>query len=470
MDKYEKFGLLLKSAANAFAVVARNEVIRVVSHLDADGLSSAAVLIKTLDRDNRRYALSTVHQLDEAIVRQLSVEPYNVVFFSDLGSGQFGLIRKYLSSKRVFILDHHQLEEVYEAENVVHVNPHIFEIDGSREVSGAGVAYLFSRAVNGRNSDLAHIALLGAMGDMQEESGFMRLNSEIVDDARKSGKLKIITGLRVFGAQTKPLYKLIEQSTEYPIPGVTGSESAAIAFLQQLGINPKNEDGWKKLVNLTDEELQKLATAIILRRLDEDKPEAILGPVYILAEEKKASPLRDLKEFATVLNACGRLGNASVGIGACLGNEDLKQRAMKAMAAYRREISNAMSWYKNANGSVIRGRGYMIINAEDRIMPTIIGTLASIVSRSGEVKDGMLILSMAQMLGGKTKASLRVSGPRGHGRNLRDVIASIAGSVDGQAGGHHEAAGALFDTTREADFLEAAKRVLEAQSIEEKVC
>ncbi|MBI2137935.1 DHH family phosphoesterase, partial [Candidatus Woesearchaeota archaeon] len=138
--------------------------------------------------------------------------------------------------------------------------------------------------------------------------------------------------------------------------------------------------------------------------------------------------------------------------------------------AYRREISNAMSWYKNANGSVIRGRGYMIINAEDRIMPTIIGTLASIVSHSSEVKDGMLILSMAQMLGGKTKASLRVSGPRGHGRNLRDVIASIAGSVDGQAGGHHEAAGALFDTSREADFLEAAKRVLEAHSIEEKVC
>ena len=286
MDKYGKFGLLLKSAADEFAAVGRNDVIRVVSHLDADGLSSAAVLIRTLDRDNRRYALSTVRQLDEGFLRQLSVEPYGVVFFSDLGSGQFGLIRKYLSSKRVFILDHHQLEDVYEAVNVVHVNPHIVGIDGSREVSGAGVAYFFSRAVNGRNSDLAHIALLGAMGDMQEESGFMRLNSEIVDDARRSGKLKVITGLRVFGAQTKPLYKLIEQSTDHPIPGVTGSESAAIAFLQQLGINPKDGSDWKKLVDLTDEELQKLATAIILRRLDEDKPEAILGPVYILADEK----------------------------------------------------------------------------------------------------------------------------------------------------------------------------------------
>ena len=180
--------------------------------------------------------------------------------------------------------------------------------------------------------------------------------------------------------------------------------------------------------------------------------------------------MRDLKEFATVLNACGRLGNASVGIGACLGNEEMKQRAVKAMAAYRREISSAMSWYKNANGSVIRGKGYMIINAEDKVMPTIIGTLASIVSRSGEVKDGTLILSMAQMLSGKTKVSLRVGGSRGHGLNLRDIIAAIAGCVDGQAGGHHEAAGALFETSREAEFVEAAKRVLEAQSIEEKVC
>lgn len=280
----------------------------------------------------------------------------------------------------------------------------------------------------------------------------------------------MITGLRVFGAQTKPLHKVIEQSNEQPIPGVTGSESASLMFIQQLGINPRKENGaWKKLVDLNDDELQKLATAVILRRLDEEKPEEILGPVYILVNEKKESPLRDVKEFSTVLNACGRLGKASIGIGACLGNAEIKEKAIKTMTEYKREISSAMNWYKSAESKVIKGKGYMILNAEENVMPTMIGTVASIISRSGEIEDSIFILSMAQMISGKTKVSLRISGNGKHDVNLREIISRIAEAVEGQAGGHNDAAGALIDTEREAEFIEAAKRILEMNAMEQKI-
>ncbi len=470
MDKYEQFQQMVDAAAKQLKLVSKSEIIRIISHLDADGLSSAAILIKALSRDNRRYSLSTVHQLDEPVVKQLMKEPYNCIFFTDLGSGQSRLIKKYLSTKKVFILDHHQLEEDCNEENIVHVNPCILGLNGSKEVSGAGVTYLFSKALNNENVNLAHIAIMGAIGDMQENRGFERINSEILEDAKKAGKLKVIMGLRVFGAQTKPLHKVIEQSNEQPIPGVTGSESASLMFLQQLGINPRNESGaWKKLVDLNDDELQRLATAVILKRLDEEKPEAILGPVYILVNEKKESPLRDVREFSTVLNACGRLGKASIGIGACLGNAEIKEKAIKTMAAYKREISNAMNWYKSSESRVIKGKGYIIINAEENVMPTIIGTVASIISRSGEIEDSIFILSMAQMISGKTKASLRISGNGQHDVNLKEIISKIAEAVDGQAGGHNDAAGALIDTEREAEFIDAAKRILEMKAMEEKI-
>ena len=468
MDKYEEFKQLASSAAEKFKLISKNEIIRVVSHLDADGLSSAAVLIKALNKDNRRYSLSTVHQLDEEIIKQLVTEPYTCIFFTDIGSGQFKLIKKYLTAKKVFILDHHQLEDEISGENIVHVNPHIVEINGSKEVSGSGVTYLFAKAIDENNINLAHIAIMGAIGDMQEDRGFERVNAEIVEDAKISGKMKVITGIRFFGAQTKPLHKLIERSTDYHIPGLTGNESASIMFLQQLGINPRKGNQWIKLVDLTDDELQKLATAIILKRLDEEEPEAILGPVYILTDEKKESPLRDVKEFATLLNACGRLGKASIGIGACMGVDKIKEKAIKTMTAYKREIANAMNWYKTAK-NVIRGKGYMIINAEDNVMPTIVGTMASIISRSGELEDGILILSMAQMLNDKTKISFRISGNGKHDLNLREIIGKIVEPIDGQAGGHHQAAGALIDTGREPEFIETAKRVLAMQAMEEKV-
>ncbi len=66
-----------------------------------------------------------------------------------------------------------------------------------------------------------------------------------------------------------------------------------------------------------------------------------------MEEEEKASPLKDCKEFATLLNACGRLDMASLGIGACLGDEKSKKRALDALKIYRKEIVESLRWFEN---------------------------------------------------------------------------------------------------------------------------
>ena len=76
---------------------------------------------------------------------------------------------------------------------------------------------------------------------------------------------------------------------------------------------------------------------------------------------------------------------------------------------------------------------------------------------------------MAQLISGKTKISLRISGNGKHDLNLREIMGKIVEPVNGQAGGHHEAAGALIDTEQETEFIESAKRVLSMQAMEEKI-
>ena len=218
--KIEAFKLMVKEAAEKFSMVDRSETIRIVSHLDADGLSSAAIIVKTLLRENRKYCLSIVPQLTEDVAVQLAAESYSHYIFTDLGTGQFSILKKHLAAagKNVFVLDHHHMQGDYQDENIVHVNPHLAGIESSREISGAGVAYLFSKALNEKNKDLAHLALIGAIGDMQEDCGFSGLNKEILQDAKAAGTLKVITGLRLFGVQTKPLHKVLEYCSEFPIP------------------------------------------------------------------------------------------------------------------------------------------------------------------------------------------------------------------------------------------------------------
>jgi single-stranded-DNA-specific exonuclease len=481
-EQIEKFNGLVKEAAEKFKLIDKSETIRFVSHLDADGLSSAAIIVKTMLRENRKYCLSIVPQLTEEIAMQLATENYNYYVFSDLGTGQFDVLKKHLGGKKVFILDHHHIQGETEAENFVHVNPHLIGIESSTAVSGSGVSYLFAKALNEKNKDLSHLALVGAIGDMQEDNGFTGLNAGILEDAKQVGMIKTIKGLRLFGAQTKPLHTILERSSEFSIPGVSGSESGSIQFLQQLGVSPKNEDGsWRKLTDLNDDELVKLATGVVMQRIGEKNPEGIIGPVYILTNEADGSPLRDAREFATLLNACGRLEKASVGIGACLNDTRCKEGALTLLTEYKKQISNSIKWYeqtlkqkdmeaKTTTGEVVLENGFVIINAEDNILPTMIGTLASMISRSENIQPGTFILSMARAKDDYTKVSLRLTGKWGDSKiNLMEIMTDVAGKVGGQAGGHNEAAGALIKTDKETELIELAKRAFKEKNMEEKV-
>jgi single-stranded-DNA-specific exonuclease len=466
---YEGFKGHVRESAEKFKQLDKNETIRLIGHLDADGITASSLMIKLLNKENRKYSISIVTQLKKEIIDSLARESYKYYVFTDLGAGQLSYIQEKLKDKKVFVLDHHEPEKV--DNEIVHVNPHLFGIDGGKEISGAGVVYYFTKSINPEMEKFAHIAIIGAIGDIQEDNGFLPLNNEILEDAKKHGNMKVIQGLRIFGAQTRPLHKVLEYCTMPYIPGVTGSESGAIQFLQQLGINPKKGTTWKKLVDMDKEEIQKLCTGVIMKRLGEDNPEEILGNVYILPNEDKGSPTRDAKEFSTLLNACGRMNKASVGIGACLGDEKTKKRAISGLQDYKREIVNAIKWYEKSKGTsdVIQKEGFIIMNAKDNILPTIVGTLASIVSRFNDIQDGTYILSIADLLDGTLKASIRVAGIN-QKVDLHEIIKTITDKIEGcEAGGHMHAAGALIPAEKEQEFLTIATEILEKKGIEECV-
>ena len=471
MDSYERFNEQLRNAAEAFNQVDKKEVIRVISHLDADGISACAIMIKLLNVENRKYSVSVVQQLNKAVLSQLALEPYNCFIFTDIGSGAVRDIKEILKDKKVFILDHHSISDE-EFGSILFVNPHHCGIDGGKEISGAGVVFKFACAVDKSMEELAHVAIIGAIGDLQEQNGFLRLNDEILRIAIEKNKIQVKKGLRIFGTQTKPLHKALEYCTDPYIPGVSGSESGAIQFLYQIGVEPKNNNGWKKIVNLDEHDMKKLVTGIIMKRLNEANPDDVLGNVYILPHEEEESPTRDAKEFATLLNACGRLGKASLGIGACLGDKKIKQQAIRSLSDYKKEIVNALNWYDENKFSddVFWGNGFVIINAKSNVMSTMIGTLASILSKSNAMTNNIFILSMAQAIDASTKISLRTTNNVNGTIDLKKIIEEIIDDIgNAESGGHQNAAGAVIPTEKESTFIEAAKEVLGKYAMEEKI-
>ena len=121
------------------------------------------------------------------------------------------------------------------------------------------------------------------------------------------------------------------------IPDVTGSESKSIQFLNELGIDPKNGKGWKTLSELTQEEQKKLADGIIKERIrgGQEDPENIFGDVYELLDKED---FKDAQEFATLLNACGKMDKAFMGVGLCLNDAKAFSKANGILSSYRKEI------------------------------------------------------------------------------------------------------------------------------------
>lgn len=473
----DEFNAEIKDAANAFLSIDKKDTIRIISHLDCDGICAASILIKALSNDDRKYSISIVHQLNDEVLDELASEEYTTYMFTDLGSGKLNSISRLLSGRKVFILDHHEIEESSDDKGIVHVNPHKFGIDGSHDISGSGVVYLFAKALSEKNKEMAHIAIIGAIGDIQEDNGFSGINKSILQDAIDCNKISVNHGLRFFGSQTRPLHKLLEYSTDPYIPGVSGSESAAIQFLSSLGINPKTSNGWVKMVNLSDDELKKLAAGIIIKRAEESNPEDIFGDIYLLNDEEQESPLKDAREFSTLLNSCGRMNKASIGIGTCLGRPDAKRKAIKHLSEYKKEIVGSLRWFdenKDNPDKVVAGDGYIIINAGEEIRHTIIGTLASILSKSPAIADGTFILSLAQSVeDDNTKVSLRIAKQPGAESLDVDLRLMINRAIEflgtGESGGHANAAGAMIPSAMEPKFLEIMEKILAKNAVEEVV-
>lgn len=440
----------IKEAAQILQKI--NSPIRVISHLDADGLTAASIMVKTLTKLDKIFSLSIVKQISPQLLSELKKEQYENYIFLDTGSGNLKEIDQALKNRTIFILDHHAPQDY--KNSFIHINPHLHKINGSLEISGAGVTYLFSKELDSSNKELAYLALLGAIGDSQEaKNGFTGLNKEILNDALSTGKLEVITGLRMFGSQTRPLYKVLEYSTDPYIPGITGNEQAAIAFLDEINIDQN-----RKLFNLSEDELKNLVAAIIIKRMgSETDPEDVLGNIYLLKDQPRESPTKELKEFSTLLNSCGRLNKSSLGIGTCLNDKNCYEAAISLLAEYKKELIDSLNWfYKNKNSNlIIETQGLVIINAEDKIRDTLIGTVTSMIAKSNIYQPGTILISLAHTLEADTKISIRISG-RGQNVDLREILNNIAVKIGCQAGGHAYAAGSIIPQEKEREFISSA--------------
>jgi hypothetical protein len=91
------------------------------------------------------------------------------------------------------ILDHHVAEAATDPK-VHNLDPDLYGLKGDRDISGSTTCYLFAQALDPANSDLAHIAAIGAVGDEFFVDGCLAgENRDVALEAVNQGKIEIRT-------------------------------------------------------------------------------------------------------------------------------------------------------------------------------------------------------------------------------------------------------------------------------------
>jgi len=443
--------------------------VRLVSHLDADGLCSAAIISRLLLKYNKKFKLSIVKQLEQGEIEKLKKEKFMLYVFTDIGSGQVNELKSLLDqNKKIIILDHHPPKEEFTHPYFVHINPHPFGIDGGQDISASTLNYLFAKQF--KIEGIEHLAVIGSLGDNQETGKeFTGVNKFAVEGMTT---VDVGKGLRLFGRISKPLYRSLTHCTDPFIPGVSGDESSAIQFLSEIGIELKDGDNWRALNDLSEEEEKVLTSNIIMKRMSiEDNPEDVFGSVYNI--KGGVDELADAREFATILNSCGRQGKQSIGLMLAMGEQtDALEASRKIIASYRRKIVKALKWFEeneNCPEKIKSTETAKYIIAKDEIDDTMIGTICSMLSASKTTKDGYIV-GFANSDNG-VKVSIRANAFIKENAIVDKVIAGISKEMDlADAGGHAKAGGAKIPFGSENEFIAAFEeniKIIKGKKIEE---
>ncbi|NLB76981.1 MAG: DHH family phosphoesterase [Crenarchaeota archaeon] len=457
--------------------VEKDEFVSCFSHLDADGVAAAGIISKMLSRLDARYRIRVMQWVDEKIIAEITAGKPQLVILTDFGSGYLDLLNEKIPNNKILILDHHQITGNQDNPNFTMLNPHVYGIDGATEVSGSGVAYFAAKAVNPLNVDCAPIALVGALGDMQDKyegRSLKGLNELIVNDAVSTGLLNVEKDLTFFGRETRAIHRMLVTTTNPFIPGLSGQETESLNFVTNLGIPLKQGDKLRSLCDLNVEERKKLCTAIadyLLSKGLHTEVDNLIGNIYVFTKEEPNTALRDGREFSVLLNSTGRMDRPSLGIAICMGDRKAAlEEANKILEDYRKSINKYLGWVSEKPERLREFQNIYVIYGEDAINEKIIGTVSSILvsSLTNSLKPLLAFANIetekaAKFSGRTTEAALK------KGVNLGDVMRLASEANGGKGGGHNIAAGAQVPLDKVEAFINTADELVGKQLKGEKL-
>ena len=304
--------------------------IRLISHNDADGISSSAIMALSLSRENKNFHLSNVKGFNQEVIDRLKKESNHIIVITDLGSGQIDLLNDL--DDDVIVIDHH-LGHGTPPSHVYELNAHKVGINGTYEACAASLAFTVSISMNEKNWDLAPLAIAGIVGDRQNVGGLRGHNKVLVDAAIKNNSINIVDSLSLYGTN---LRDALTYSVEPYILNYTGIPSKMDSVLKELNI-----DASTKISMLTDNQISLLGSWIITKLIAQGAAPEQFDSLFTSQYHSDRFDF-DSATLSNLLNSCGNHDDTATGVGVCFNNQNSIVQTKKYQSDSQKLILKSM--------------------------------------------------------------------------------------------------------------------------------
>lgn len=431
----------LKKAADA---VERSTEVRVISHNDADGISAAGVICSFLFRKCKPFQCTMAKGFDEKLVRE-SIHGCDLLIIADMGSNDIMTLESL--GIPVVVLDHHKPER--DSEKIIHINPHVFGIDGATSGCGSSMAMLLAITVSENNWDLSWMAFGGIVGDRQHMRGMSGVNTYLFQEAVKRKCMEERPGQII----TDGLLKDALFTTSEPfVVGVSGDRQGVSDILTEANV----------LDNLHYESLEqnqqmKLNSLLMLKLLEQGSTlanfEELMCNRYYSADGKVFC-----KDLADVLTACGKSDSQSLGLAMLMGDKKAANEASALSEKFSMTLLQTSMEVQSKGMLQAQHIQYFICPNQDVSSETCSVMMQWVGDRSKPT------LSLSHK-GGDVRISSRANKHivDGLGVDLGAALKTACAIAGGSGGGHNVASGGKIPLGKEEAFIKDVDRLVGEQ-------
>jgi single-stranded-DNA-specific exonuclease len=382
--------------------------IFIFTNSTVDGIISGSIILKSIFNNLGNAMIRCSFGKIENNIDEIIKEKHDFYIFTDFNSNIIDIINKIFNEDNSLFINTDEITKsnndiVYE--NIL--NPWIYNINGQKEITCAGLAYFLVKNFDRNSNRLSFLPVISAISkeqDIGENKSLTSFNNEILQTSLKLNLIEQKKRLDISEKETVPITNILENNINHYIKEITWNNETSLKIIKDSNLL-SDTDGSPKLFNELDEKDFASIYESIVKFLQNNSKlnniqiikDLLLGYNYILINEEDEGFMKNARSFVKVLSLCLISQKIGLALSLCLGERgEILKDVCDLVIKYNSVIKKTSSQLFGEKWRFYDDKETIFINGEGILDVTNVSPFVSFLESSVSFADRLICLRILE--------------------------------------------------------------------------